>query len=50
MQLGVNQSSADDVMFFHTSPRGRSILLLYVDDMIIIGDDFFLESVKTLLH
>ena len=38
-------------MFFHTSPRNRTIRLLYIDDMIIIEDDIdFLELVKTLLH
>jgi hypothetical protein len=26
-------------MFFHTSPCGRTLLLLCVDDMIITGDD-----------
>jgi hypothetical protein len=29
----------DPALFVHVSPHGRTILLLYVDDMIITGDD-----------
>ncbi|WVZ60284.1 hypothetical protein U9M48_010330 [Paspalum notatum var. saurae] len=29
----------DPALFVHTSSRGRTLLLLYVDDMIITGDD-----------
>ena len=29
----------DSALFTHVSPRGRTILLLYVDDMILTGDD-----------
>jgi hypothetical protein len=32
-------SAHDPVLFVHVSPRGRTLLLLYVDDMIIISDD-----------
>ena len=32
-------SDHDSALFVHTSPRGRTLLLLYVDDMIITGDD-----------
>ena len=36
---GFTASIHDPAMFTHTSPRGRTILLLYVDDMILTGDD-----------
>uniref|UniRef100_A0ACD6A1H4 Uncharacterized protein n=1 Tax=Avena sativa TaxID=4498 RepID=A0ACD6A1H4_AVESA len=36
---GFSPSFHDPALFVHTSPRGRTLLLLYVDDMIIIGDD-----------
>jgi hypothetical protein len=32
-------SNHDLALFIHTSPRGRTLLLLYVDDIIITGDD-----------
>jgi len=32
-------SAHDPALFVHTSPRGRTLLLLYVDDMIITGGD-----------
>ena len=32
-------STHDSVLFTHTSPRGRTVLLLYVDDMILTGND-----------
>jgi len=36
---GFSPSNHDPALFIHTSPRGRTLLLLYVDDMIITGDD-----------
>jgi hypothetical protein len=36
---GFSASAHDPVLFVHVSPRGRTLLILYVDDMIIIGDD-----------
>ena len=36
---GFQPSQHDPALFVHTSPRGRTLLLLYVDDMIITGDD-----------
>lgn len=35
---GFSPSAQDLAMFVHSCPRGRT-LLLYVDDMIITGDD-----------
>jgi hypothetical protein len=32
-------SAHDPALFVHVSPRGRTLLLLYVDDMNITGDD-----------
>jgi hypothetical protein len=32
-------SAHDPALFVHVSPRGRTLLLLYVDDMIFTGDD-----------
>ena len=37
--VGFSPSDHDPALFVHTSPRGRTLLLLYVDDMIITGDD-----------
>jgi hypothetical protein len=36
---GFSASAHDPALFVHVSPRGRTLLLLYVDDMIITGDD-----------
>ena len=36
---GFSTSAHDPALFVHVSPRGRTILLLYMDDMIITGDD-----------
>jgi hypothetical protein len=36
---GFSPSAHDPALFVHISPRGRTLLLLYVDDMIITGDD-----------
>ncbi|CAM8924230.1 unnamed protein product [Rhodiola kirilowii] len=36
---GFTASDHDQALFIHTSTRGRTLLLLYVDDMLITGDD-----------
>src|SRR3954467_2257383 len=36
---GFSASTHDPSLFVHLSARGRTLLLLYVDDMIITGDD-----------
>jgi hypothetical protein len=36
---GFSASAHDSALFVHVSPRGRTLLLLYVDDMIITGDE-----------
>lgn len=37
-EAGFTASDHDPALFVHTSPRGRTLLLLYVDDMIITGE------------
>jgi hypothetical protein len=37
--VGFSTSAHDPALFVHVSPRGRTLLLLYMDDMIITGDD-----------
>jgi hypothetical protein len=36
---GFFASAHDPILFVYVSPRGRTLFLLYVDDMFITGDD-----------
>jgi hypothetical protein len=36
---GFSTSTHNPALFVHVSPRGRTLFILYVDDMIITGDD-----------
>lgn len=36
---GFSSSDHDLALFIYISPCGRTLLLLYVDDMLITGDD-----------
>ena len=48
---GFSASAHDPALFVHLSPRGRTLLLLYVDDMIITGDDSdYIACVKARLR
>ncbi|CAM8975392.1 unnamed protein product [Rhodiola kirilowii] len=48
---GFTASDHDPALFIHTSTRGRTLLLLYVDDMLITGDDpQHITFVKERLH
>jgi hypothetical protein len=39
MIAGFSASAHDPALFVHVSSRGRTLLLLYMDDMIITSDD-----------
>jgi hypothetical protein len=39
MAVDFSASAHDPNSFVHVSPRGRTLLLFYVDDMVITGDD-----------
>jgi hypothetical protein len=48
---GFSRSAHDPALFVYTSPHGSTLLLLYVDDMIITGDDSeYIAFVKARLH
>ncbi|WVZ94050.1 hypothetical protein U9M48_039992 [Paspalum notatum var. saurae] len=43
-------SQHDPALFVHTSPRGRTLILLYVDDILITSDDLeYIAFVKARL-
>ncbi|XP_026443007.1 uncharacterized protein LOC113342801, partial [Papaver somniferum] len=48
LRFGFTQSAYDSAMFTRSTTRGMVILLLYVDDMVIIGDDMKgIDALKT---
>ena len=47
-QYGFSASSCDSALFFRRSDHGITLLLLYVDDMIITGDD--VQGIRDLKH
>lgn len=50
LDIGFFQSPRDHAMFIYFSSHGRTILLLYKDDMIIMGNDSsYIQSVKATL-
>lgn len=51
LSLGFTESSHDYVLFTRQTPRGLTILLLYVNDMVISSDDAnTIISLKCQLH
>ena len=50
-RLGYTTSPYDSALFLHRTDKGTILLLLYVDDMIIIGDDLSgLQELKDFLN
>ena len=45
---GFTPNDHDPALFIHLSLRGRTLLLLYVDDMLITGDDAEAEHISVL--
>ena len=49
--FGFSSSAHDSALFIRKTKRGTILLLLYVDDMIITGDDTVgISSLKQFLH
>lgn len=51
MHNGLQRSSADSSLFFKWATTGTTVVLVYVDDIIITGDDEMeINKLKSLLH
>jgi hypothetical protein len=47
---GFSASAHDPTLFVHVSPRGRTLLLLYVDDMTRLSDQFLMSDLGPLRY
>ncbi|XP_016177623.1 uncharacterized protein LOC107619899 [Arachis ipaensis] len=51
LELGYNQCKSDYSMFTKSQSTGFTVILVYVDDLVLAGDDLFkIERVKQTLH
>ena len=49
LKFGLQRCQSDHFVFSHTSKRGKIMLIVYVDDIIITGDDKDIDDLKTFL-
>ena len=50
-KFGMQKSKSDHYVFYRNSQAGINLLVVYVDDIIIIGDDMAgIFSLKSFLH
>ena len=46
MRLGLNNNKSDSILYFKVEDRRLVMLLLYVDDLFLIGEDKLIEYAK----